>query len=289
MIRIRRGIRIGLALSVLLSAPLAHAEGNVAEGRARFAKGVSLFREKAFSAALVEFNAAYAAAPSFRIQYNIAQTCNELHDYACAYKAFGKFLADGGKDVPKDQQKTADTELKRLKGLVSSVYITVNVEGAEVALDDVKVGTSPLAEPVLASSGRHTITAQKSGLPQQRSVIDVPGGVDRIDAHLEITEPMTAPPPPAVVKEAPPEKSKLPLWLGLGATGVLTAGTVTFGILTLGAKSDLHSRADQFGVNRRDIDSAQSKQDTFAIVTDIVLGATIIAAGVTTLLLLQRR
>lgn len=284
----RRTLEFGLLLGVALMTSTAHAEGDIAEGRARFAKGVSLFREKAYSAALVEFNAAYAAAPSFRIQYNIAQTCNELHDYACAYKAFGKFLADGGKDVPRDQQKTADAELKRLKGLVSSVYVTVNVSDADIAVDDVKVGTSPLADPVLVSSGRHTVTAQKSGLPQARAVVDVPGGVDRIDARLEITE-SKPPPPPPIFKEPPPEKSKAPLWIGLGATGVLTATTVTFGILTLGAKSTLHERADELGVSRRDIESAQSKQDTLAIVTDVVLGATIVAAGITTAIVLLRR
>ncbi|MFO0738549.1 MAG: hypothetical protein U0270_21820 [Labilithrix sp.] len=279
---------VRLIAAAMLVSSVASAD-DITEGRARFNKGVTLFREKAFSAALVEFNAAYAAAPSFRIQYNIAQTCNEMHDYACAYRAFERFLADGGKDVPKDQQKVADAELKRLKPLVSSVYVVVNLSGADVAVDDAKVGTSPLASPVLASAGRHTITALKTGLPQARTVLDVPGGVDRIDVRLEISEPKAPPLPPPPPGEAPPEKSRLPMWIGIGATGALAVTTATLGILTLGAKSDLHASADRFGSSPRDIESAQSKQDTLAVVTDVVLGATIVAAGITTAIVLLRR
>jgi hypothetical protein len=290
----RRGA--GIIGSALFVVATNAAADDVAEGRAHFSKGVALFRDRSYSAALVEFNAAYSAAPSFRIQYNIAQTCNELRDYACAYKAFSKFLADGGKDIPKDQLRVAESETRRLKGLVSNVYITVNLAGAEVAIDDVKVGVSPLADPVLVSAGRHTVTALKSGLPQARTALDVAGGVERIEANLEISEPKAAPPPPPSNNnnnnnnKEEEARGRLPMWLGIGATGVLAATTVTFGILTLGAKSDLNAEADRFGTTPRAVSDAQSRQDTFAVVTDVVLGATILAAGVTTVLvLLQRR
>src|SRR4051812_60021 len=112
-----------MALGISASASVAHvahaepepvpSAAAVEEGRARFSKGVALFRASNYRAALVEFNRAYAVAPSFRIQFNIGQTCAELQDYACAVKAFQKFLAEGGTQVPAPQRVTSEKELDR--------------------------------------------------------------------------------------------------------------------------------------------------------------------------------
>ena len=138
--------------------------------------------------------------------------------------------------------------------------------------------------PVLASAGRHTITALDPDSRQARTVLDVPGGVDRIDVRLGSLQQASLPrtPPGGAAGE-----SRLPMWIGIGATGALAVTTATLGILTLGA-SDLHASADRFGFEpARDIESLV-KQDTLAVVTDVVLSTTIVAAGITTAIVLLR-
>lgn len=251
------------------------------EGRTHYKKGSELFKATDFRAALVEFNRAYALAPSYRIQFAIGQTCAELQDYACATKAFQRCLAEGG-TKNQDVRTTSESEIKRLRSLVANVRVVVNLPGAEVSVDDVSVGTSPLAEPVLVSAGRRKISAVKAPLAPITNVVDIAGG-DTIDLKLDLVEASGAPPPPSPPASDHPAEgpSRTPFWIGVGATGLLTVATVTFGVLSLKAKSDLDGTVGRFGVAPDDVDRARSKLDTLALVTDLVGGAAIVAAGVT--------
>jgi hypothetical protein len=238
----------------------------------------------------VEFNRANAVAPSFRIQFNIGQTCAELQDYACAAKAFESFLADGGTQVPPAQRTTAESELERLRALVVSVRVVVNMPGAEVAVDDVPVGVSPLAEPLLVSAGRRKISVAKPPLAPASTVVDVAGG-DSIEVRLDLVEPSApaAPLPPAATAVAPIGEvahvpSRTPFWIGVGATGLLTAVTVTFGVLSLSAKSDLDGTIARFGATSGDVDAARSKVSDLTLTTDVFGAVALAAAGITTVL-----
>ena len=68
--------------SLLLAGPSVHAqpkttasetEPALGEARERFQRGVDLYKEGSFDAALAEFNKAYELAPNFRVLYNMAQ------------------------------------------------------------------------------------------------------------------------------------------------------------------------------------------------------------------------
>ena len=269
------------------------------EARERFKRGVDLFRDGDYRAALIEFNRAIQVAPNAKIHYNIAQTCLEMQDYACALRAFERYLAEAGADIPKDRRQLSEREVERLKKLVGYVRITSNKDGAEVTIDDAVVGRTPLVDPVLVGAGRHKVTLSLAPLNPATRVVDVAGG-DRLDVAVDLAE--RAPEPPVVVPvvadgrvrpaspavplppaEAPPP-SRTPFWIGLVTTGVLGVGTGVTGALALSAKSDLDATANRFPVSPDDVDSAQSKVRTFSTVTDILLVSTIVAAGITTVL-----
>ena len=253
----------------------------VDEGRARFTKGVSLFRTNDFRAALVEFKAAYAVAPSFRIQFNIGQTCAELQDHACAAKAFESFLADGGKQVPPGQRIFAEHELKRLHALVGRVRVIVNVPGADIAIDGVPAGPSPLGEPVVAAAGRRKVTVTKPSFATASTTVDVPAG-DTVEVSLALAEGSSVEGPVAGTTTTAP--SRTPVWIGGGVTGALLVTTVVVGIVALGAKSDLDGVVGRLGTSQTEIDRARSKVDTLAVVTDVFAIGTLVGAGVTTYL-----
>jgi hypothetical protein len=274
-------VRALLLLAALVTAPaLAHAEPSspaMEEGRASFQKGVTLFRAGDYRGALAEFEHANAVAPSFRIRFNIGQTCAELGDHVCATKAFEAFLAEGGKQVPPAQRVTAERELKRLHALVGTLKIAVDAAGAEVAIDDVPVGTSPIADAVVVAPGKRKVSAKNGSGGTASSVVDVTAGAST-DVSLVLTQATAAPPPPVADASTP---SRLPFWIGVGVTGAFTVATVTFGVLSLGAKSDLNDAAARYGASKDDIDGARSTLKSRELVTDIFGGCAILAGAAT--------
>ena len=293
---------IAVCLALTLAFPVAARAGDpptkaaTQEGRERFKRGVDLFRDGDFRTALIEFNRANEVAPSHKIQFNIAQTCLELQDYACALHAFEKYLSEGGKDVAKDRQVTSEREIARLKKLVGSVRVISNKDGAEVSIDDVVVGRTPLADALVVGAGRHKVTVSLPPLPPTTRVVDVAGG-DKADVEISLAEPAPVAPPPAaiVIPARPPEPaapapattpppSRAPLWIGLVTTGVLAAGTGVTGALALSAQSKLEKTTARFGATPDEVGSSRSDVRALGQVTNVLLVSTIVAAGVTTVL-----
>ncbi|NOU27459.1 MAG: PEGA domain-containing protein [Polyangiaceae bacterium] len=296
---------LGLATSARPALADAPSRAAVEEGRTHFKRGVALFKEADFRAALIEFEKAFEIAPNFRVQYNIGQTCLELQDYACALGAFQRYLKDGEKEVPparrKDveaRRKDVEKEVTRLAALVAHVRVSVNREGAEVSVDDISVGKSPLPQALAVGAGRHKFTATLSPSAPVNKVVDIASG-DDVEVKLElegaapaqvpdakitpVAPPVVAPPPPhdVVVVDIP---SRAPFFVGVASTAVLTGGTIVFGLMSIGAKSSLDRKIGELGVTPGDVESAQSKVKTFTILTDVVGGAAIVAGVVTTIL-----
>lgn len=276
-------------------------KANSDAGRVHFQRGVALFKDADFRAALIEFKKAYEIAPNYRVEYNIGQTCLELQDYGCALSAFQKYLAEGGGEVPAARKKEVEKEVTRLSSLIAHVRLVASKEGAEISVDDVVVGKSPLTAPLVVGAGRHKFSAQLAPFLPATKVVDVASG-DDLEVKLELADPqpaavpaavvVPAPPPPVVAHpvaakpaEAPPaDPSRAPFFIGLASTVVLTGATVAFGVATVGAKSSLDDKSGQLGVTPAEMDSARGKVETFALVTDVV-GASAIVAGVVTTVL----
>ena len=76
----------------------------------------------------------------------------QLLDYAAALQALEKYLHDGGGEVPAAKRSEVERELGKLRARVAKLEIVSNVAGAQVTIDDVAVGTTPLPAPVLVSA-----------------------------------------------------------------------------------------------------------------------------------------
>lgn len=279
-------------LALLLAPAAAHAQSPPApaaaaaetdEARARFTRGVQLFREGDFRSALVEFRRSYELSKNFKVLYNIGQTEFELQDYAGALRAFQRYLEAGGTEIEAARRTQVEEDIKKLGARVARIDIKSNVEGAEVLVDDVPVGKTPLSEAVLVSIGRRKVTLQKGGAVSSARFVDLAGG-DRTSVMIELAEakglaPIAAPaptPPP----EAPPP-SRTGMWVSLGVTGGLLVATGVFGGLALAAHGDAETKLGTLGVKASDVSSAHSKTKTLSLVADILGGTTIAMAGVT--------
>jgi tetratricopeptide (TPR) repeat protein len=266
----------------------------IEEARVRFQKGVQLYKEGSFEGALAEFRRAYQLAPSYRLLYNIGQVQFELHDHVEALKAFRQYLAEGGSEIPTDRRTQVEADIQKLEGRVAYLDISTNVDGAQVSVDDVPVGVSPLRGAVLVNAGPRRVAVSKAGRGATARNVTVAGG-DRVKISLDMSD---APPsqkaadsaatkkPPGGA-EAAPSPNRTGVWVGLAATGAFAVGTGAFALLTRDAKSEFDRELEKYPTTRERIDDARARMKTYAGITDGFGAATIVSGGVTIFLALS--
>jgi hypothetical protein len=150
-------------------------ERELEEAQQRFQRATELFEENNVTGALAEFRRAYALAPNYRVLYNIGQLCVLTHDASCAYSAFSDYLEQGAGEIPAGRREEVQRELSRLERRVARLRILVDRPGAEVTVDDVSVGMSPLPKPVLVAAGRYRVRAALQGNQSVIRVVEVAG------------------------------------------------------------------------------------------------------------------
>ena len=253
--------------------PTAAPAAETDEGRSRFSRGVALFREGDFRSALVEFRRSYEISRNYKVLYNIGQTEYELQDYAAALRSFQRYLDLGTTEIEAARRTQVESDIKGLASRVARVEIKSRTTDAEVLVDDVVVGKTPLAEPLVVSIGRRKVVLQKNGLTSTARFVDLAGG-DRTSVQIDLAE---------AAKEEP-APSRTGMWVSLAITGGLVAGTAIVGGLALAAHGDAQKQLDTFGAKKADIDAARGRTQTLALVADVLGGAAIAMAGVTIVL-----
>jgi hypothetical protein len=264
---------------------------SVEEGRTRFIRGIDLYKEGNFRAALAEFRAADGAAPNWKIAYNLGQTLFQLQEYAGAVSAFERYLTEGADKVPPERRKEVEADLAKLRPRVAQVTVTVNVPSAEVLVDDESQGNLPRATPLLLSAGRRKITVNAHDYLSETRVIDLAGATSptvpfelkpiRVTTTVTPTAPSTPKETPRPLPPPPPPPSRTPLWIGIGATVALGGATTFFGLRTASKNSDFDAVLNTPGATRKSVDDARNSVRSSALVTDVLGGATLVAAGLT--------
>jgi hypothetical protein len=251
------------------------------EAQPHLQKAVELYDENDFANALIEFKRAYEIAQDWRFLFNVAQAAYQVSNYALALDSFTKYLSEGGAQVERKRRTFVEGEITKLKGRVAQVRITVNVPNADIAVDDEKVGVSPLPAAITVSAGKRKFTAMVTGKPIAIKSLEVAGG-DSTQISLEIeSEDVKQPPPPP----PPPVETRRRIpWAAWGATAGLFVVWGATGVVALVFSSDAQSKINTYGVTANDIKGAQDTARTFALVSDIALGCTVVAAGVATVM-----
>src|SRR5882724_8259113 len=166
--------------------------GELDEARTRFQRGVDLYKEGSYDAALAEFTKAYELAPNYRVLFNLAQVQSERHDYVAAVRFFEKYLSQGGADIPAERRDQVAKELSALRGRVTQLTVGVDVEGAELLVDGVSVGKLPMTEPALVSAGVRQIQVRKTGYESAARTETIAGG-EAVHFDFKLTPLPTAP------------------------------------------------------------------------------------------------
>jgi tetratricopeptide (TPR) repeat protein len=241
-----------------------------------------------FEAALAEYEAAYQAYPDPQIYFPIAQAEQRLGRFLDALQRYQDLLAEA-KGLSDELRDQAQVHLDEVKKNLAALVLDVTPDGASVLVDGKEVGRSPMSQPVFVEPGKHSYEVTRDGYRAAEGGMDLAPGVEtrrRIELERERPDVVRKPRRRDLAAErrrrealeaAARRPSAVPVWVGVGVTGALavSAGITGFGAL---------SKHDQFedpmrGPAQRE--QARVDGERLAGITDILLGAAVVGAGVT--------
>lgn len=285
------------------------------EAKARFSAGVKLLKDPdgaRYDEALREFQAAYAASPSWKILGNLGLSAMKLERNGEALEAYGKYLAQG-KGIDENEKKQIQSDMELMTRGSSLVTFILKGATAEARLQDSRVKADgrmavnmyplPPNKPVsiLMQAGHHVIVAKVNGqeLKWETDLTAGKPGDHTFTLEAATATPATSAAPAAssaapIVAPPPAEepKGKFPLRTAgyvTGGVGVaVLIGGVVAGAVGKGKLSDLEKECPNKICppgKKSDADSIESLQ---TISNVMLIGGVVLAGAGVTMVILDR-
>lgn len=151
----------------------------LAEARAHYERALALFDEGRLPASLAEFEAAYEGSHRPAILYNMGSVHALMGHAVEAVDTLRRYLSEGAGSIDPARREAVENEIAIQEARIARVLLSVNVPGAEVAVDDVPVGSTPLSDSLRVSAGEHVISARADGFDPTRFRFSVAGSEQR--------------------------------------------------------------------------------------------------------------
>ncbi len=167
--------------------------------RQRYQEGVKDFDAGKWEEARAAFLQAYALKRSPAILLNLGLSELRAGRY---YEDAGNHLQQFLREVPgasPDQRATAEKGVADVKRRTGQLVVTVDASGADLSIDGVTVGRTPLLDPIFVKPGKHTVFAAYQG-KSSASVAEVKVGAL---AGVTLSLGVAGAPVPAVVAPTP--------------------------------------------------------------------------------------
>jgi hypothetical protein len=294
--RIEWAIVAALAVAAVAYVPAARAADVPVseEARIHFAAGVALLRDpKAprYDEAYREFKTAYAAAPSYKILGNLALCAMKVERDGEAIQAYELYLKEAGFELTSEEREQIERDILTLKTGNAKVTVSSDPPGAtiqDVRLpnqgDEIRNSYGDVLTPLTLAvrHGHHVMRAHLSGYDDQEWEFDAMG--DAMSPHVFAMQR----PAPVRVDTLPQRERPLPLaaFITGGVAVALAAGGAVVGALALKKHSDFNSL--NTGADPEGAQAARTDGERLNVVTDVLFGGALIAAGITTVLVLTR-
>ncbi len=151
-------------------------DAKLTEAQRRFHRGIELYKNGDFAAAQAEFTRAYDLVPNYKILYNLGQVTYQRHDHAAALRYLRQYLRDGVDQISAERRHEVTGDITDLEQRIARLQIDTAEEGAEVFVDDVLVGKTPLRALIAVNGGPRKIDlVARTGEHRSRQV-DVGSG-----------------------------------------------------------------------------------------------------------------
>lgn len=169
-----RAVCVAAAMSVALAPAPALAQAD--EYKQRMDKGVKLFQDKNFEAAIVEFRAAYNVRPKASPLVNISLCYKSLFDYPKAIAALEEALAKHSDTMDEATKKAAESAITEMRDLLAYVTLKVTPKEATISIDGEDQPASITEKPVPLGPGPHRISARADGHATAEQTITLASG-----------------------------------------------------------------------------------------------------------------
>jgi hypothetical protein len=291
------------------------------QAKSAFDRGVALYAQGSYEQALRSFQTAYDLAPHPVVLVNLANCYEKLGRPVEAIQAYERFLGAPDYVPSKKQSKEVRVALGRLKKRTGEIHLQLSPAlspNAQVKVDGVSVTPDEDGRVRVLPGTRKVEVLQPGYHPLQREVTVAAGG------SVAVSEVLASKPAPSraavaatsaagtrqasdldreLSKEATSSEGggfhlSTPTAIAGAATLGLVAGAVVTGVMALSANSSFEDSVaasnnpnlslEQREAARQDGLDQASRADTLALVTDVLIGAAIVGAGVTTYLFLTQ-
>jgi hypothetical protein len=152
------------------------AETLTGTAKSEYDAGRLLYADGDYAGASLKFQRAYEESKDPRLLWNTAAAEKNLRHYSKVVELVERYVAEGGSRLKPEDITEADALLATVRAFISTVTLDVQPEGADVFVDDVKVGVSPLAKPVLIDMGERRIRVSKEGFQDFTTTQSLQGG-----------------------------------------------------------------------------------------------------------------
>jgi PEGA domain len=232
-----------------------------------------------YEAALAQLETAVAAGDDVNVYFPLAVVEDKLGRYDAAIKHY-RMVTTAKTGVQPAIVKQAQAKLDDALTKVGQVSVIVTPEGATVSMNGAELGASPIG-PMVLMPGTYTLSIVADGYQGKDVELKVEAGseserkieldkmqvvIEKHDVHAD---------EPTDDKPQPP--SKLPLYIGAGATGTLFLVSIVEDILAV-HEHGIFVKADSTKDQRAD---AQLNGRFYAHVADACLVGTVVGAAFT--------
>ena len=291
-------IRSAVFVSVILAAPLAHAQQSQADKL--FDEGAALMKENKFSEACPKFEQSNKLDPQVGGFLWLADCYERNGQTASAYKTYkdAQKMAIEKKDK-QQRDKVAQKHVATLEPHLTKLTVLApsenKPEGLEVSRDGEKLTASDLGLAVPMDPGMHTVTATAPHFKTWEKKVDVSGDGNTVTVTVGPLEKEDAgAPPPVAVDEGDPGFGYHVGGIVVGAAGLIAIGVGSvLGIVASGKLSDSNANGHCDAQDTCDavgLDLRQQAKDAALVSTILFVGGGVaVAAGITLFVLAPKK
>lgn len=220
-----------------------------AKARQTFKEGIEAFDRRDFEAARVAFLQTFALKPSVPVvRRNLGLAEIYSGHYLDGARRLARVIHTTGEGTAEDRARMLDS-LKKAEAHLERLTIEVNVDGADIAVDEADLGSSPLPFVWYVAPGAYRVRVSKPGFAEfAQTRVARAGGIQHLRVALTPeAEPSAAPlePPPAAALDTAKPAGPSP-WL-IAAGAVVTGGGLAAGVgFSLGASRNSR-KVDRLG------------------------------------------
>jgi hypothetical protein len=146
--------------------------------KAEYEAGKILYKDGDYTNALAKFQHSHELSSDPRLLWNMAACEKFLRRYSRARTLLQRFGRESDARVTEEDRRAAADLEKVLSPFVSALKVVVSEPGADVLVDDEKIGVSPLAGSAQIDVGKRTFRVSKPGFKEFVDTRQVNGGVD---------------------------------------------------------------------------------------------------------------